>query len=88
MQLCSSQRVLQSASPVAQDSEDTNAPLDIDEYLSVLLNQSISVIINALCQPLEGILTKLSKFDPDDGFLSRLKMMVNRHVHFLYYINW
>lgn len=77
MQLCSSQRVLQSSSPIAQESEDTNAPVDIDEYLSVLLNQSISVIIDALCKPLEGILTKLSNFDPKDGFFASLKMLVS-----------
>lgn len=74
--------ILQSSSATSLDAGDETTPTDeaipisIDEDLSVMLHDSVTMVIQALCGPMEALLSKLTKHDPRDGFLNSLMMMV------------
>ena len=75
MQVCASQRV--QIQPEAEESTlEHDGSLNIEDHLTGILNFSITMAISKLCNPLQTLLTKLNKFDPSEGFLASLKMMV------------
>lgn len=79
--------ILQSSSATSLDDEAEEMSIsqappinNVEEEISILIHQSISVIIQALCRPMEILLSKLTRHDPKDGFLNSLFKMVNMTV--------
>ncbi len=82
IQLCPI-NILQSNSVTSLDTEEETTPAEqaspttIDEDLSVMLHDSVTMVIQSLCKPMELLLSKLTKHDPRDGFFNSLMMMVS-----------
>ncbi len=82
MQLCPI-HILHSSSVTSLDAGDETTPtreptpINIEEDLSLMLHDSVTMVIQALCGPMETLLSKLTKHDPRDGFLNSLMMMVS-----------
>ncbi|XP_064386073.1 calcium-dependent secretion activator 2-like isoform X3 [Halichondria panicea] len=81
MQLCPI-HILHSSSVTSLDAGDETTPtreptpINIEEDLSLMLHDSVTMVIQALCGPMETLLSKLTKHDPRDGFLNSLMMML------------
>ncbi len=69
MQLCPI-HILHSSSVTSLDAGDETTPtreptpINIEEDLTLMLHDSVTMVIQALCGPMETLLSKLTKHDP------------------------